>query len=256
MTLNFPKPQEVRLDRSPLSEVICQVKFPPILRIGKDSPTNFQESIRNRFPGLEIDQGVIQPLGINPVSENPVVGTLPKLYRFKTYDSKSYVALTYDFFAFSTTNYSHWEDFVNNISFIEQAVLEEFKPPYISRLGLRFINRITRKNSGCKTLIELKGLLRDEFTCLISTDIWKEPIEMISHIVLPDNKAKLTLRYGYSKEDGEPFFLLDFDYFEDCQLEFINLSKRINHYHNKIYQAFRWCFKENSLSNFKPTTGK
>jgi uncharacterized protein (TIGR04255 family) len=256
MAINFPKQPEVRLDRSPLSEVICQVKFPPILRIGKEPPTNFQDTIRDRFPGLEIDQGVVQQLGINPAAENPVLGTLPKLYRFKAYDSKSYVGLSYDFFAFSSSNYSHWKDFVNDFSFIEQAVLAEFNPPFVSRIGLRFINRITRKNSGCKTYIELAELLREELTCLIRTDIWKEPIEMISHIVLQDNSAKLILRYGYAKEENEPFFLLDFDYFEDSQLEFKNLSKKIDRYHNKIYQAFRWCLKENSLIHFRPTIGK
>lgn len=255
MGIHFPVKQEIQLKKPPLSEVICQVKFPPILRISKETPVNFQEAIRSHFPGLDVEQGVLLQLGISPASESPVMDTTPKVFRFKSPDAQSNVALAQDFFALSTNDYTHWSSFRNEFAFVEQAAWEEFSFPYVSRIGLRFINRFTRKNTGCKTFSELLDLFRDELTCLIRSDAWTEPNEMISQIVLPDNKAKLNLRFGFSKEQKEQFILLDFDYFEDYQLEYKNLSERIDRYHAKIYQAFRWSLKDSSLERFEAQMG-
>lgn len=255
MAITFPQQSEVRLKKSPLREVLCQVRFPPILRIGKEIPIDFQEAIRNRYPGLEVEQGVLLQFGISPAIEKPTMETAPKIYRFKTLNSKSSVALATDFFALSTTDYTHWHDFVNDFSFTEKAVQDVFAPPITSRIGLRFINQFTRKNTGCSSYKELLRLFRDDLTCFIRSDAWSEPEETISQYVIPDGKAKLTIRFGYGKEQNEKFFILDFDYFEDGQLEFNNLSKRLNRYHNQIYQAFRWCIKDSSLERFEPIGG-
>jgi uncharacterized protein (TIGR04255 family) len=255
MGIHFPVKQEIQLKKPPLNEVICQVKFPPILRISKETPVNFQEAIRSRFPELEIEQGVLLQLGISPASENPVMETAPKIFRFKSSDSKSSVALAPDFFALSTNAYTHWGNFRNEFMFIEQAARNEFSFPYINRIGLRFINRFTRKNTGCKTFFELLDLFRDELTCFIRSEAWTEPNNMISQIGLSDNKAKLNLGFGFAKEQKEQFILLDFDYFEDSQIEFKNLSEKIDQYHTKIYQAFRWCLKDSSLERFEAATG-
>jgi uncharacterized protein (TIGR04255 family) len=256
MGINFPQRKEVRLKKSPLSEVICQVKFPPILRIDKEMPVNFQEAIRKRFPEFNIEHGVILQIGISPALENPMMESAPKVYRFKSLDSKSQVALVTDFFAVTTSGYTHWHDFLNDYSYIEKAVRDEFSIPVISRIGLRFVNQFTRKNTGCKSYNELLGLFRDELTCFIRSDAWSEPAEMINQIVLSDGKAKLNLRFGYSKGQKDQFFLLDFDYFEDGQLEFKNLSNKINRFHTQIYEAFRWCLKDSSLERFEPIAGE
>jgi uncharacterized protein (TIGR04255 family) len=256
MRIKFPQLPEVRLKKSPLREVLCQVRFPPILRIEKEAPANFQEAIRNRYPNLEVEHGVVLQFGINPMTDKPTLETSAKIYRFKSLDSKSNVALSTDFFALSTSEYSHWHDFLDNFSFVEHAVQDEFSLPAISRIGLRFINKFTRKNTGCTSYQELLGLFRDDLTCFIRSEAWTEPIETISQFVIPDGKAKLTIRFGFGREQKEQFFILDFDYFEDRQIEFKNLGKRLNQYHNQIYQAFRWCIKENSLERFEPIQGK
>ena len=46
----FPDAPRVIYDRNPLAEVICQVRFPPILRIEAQLPDAFQERVRNLFP--------------------------------------------------------------------------------------------------------------------------------------------------------------------------------------------------------------
>ena len=57
--LCFPSSEDVRLKNAPLAEVICQVRFPPVLRIGSEQPADFQERIRGRFPQLGVEQGMV-----------------------------------------------------------------------------------------------------------------------------------------------------------------------------------------------------
>jgi uncharacterized protein (TIGR04255 family) len=162
------------------------------------------------------------------------------------------VALAADFFALSTKHYIRWDDFVRDLDIAYKAIQKIYHPGYSTRIGVRFINRFARKNTSCKTYEQLLDLFRSELTCLIRTGAWKEPSEMLSQIILVDNKAKLALRTGYGKDKTEPFFVLDLDYFEEGQLPLDSLLRRVNRYHTRIYEAFRWCLLDDSLTRFEP----
>ncbi len=255
MSLNFPSVEEIRLRRPPLSEVICQVKFAPILSIAKELPTDFQEAVRTRFPGFIAEQGVVFQLPASGGVDRPIVDAAPRIYRFTTADGMAFLSLATDSLALSTQKYSHWKDFLEDFSIAETALRKIYHPAYATRIGLRFINRFTRQNTGLNTSKEILELFRDELTCVLHTEAWQEPKEMLSQMVLVDNHAHLTLRIGYGKEQAEPFFLLDLDYFEEKQLPFDGLMGRIDNYHARIYAAFRWCMKEGSLVRFDPQRG-
>lgn len=252
MSIQFPDIPEISLKRPPLSEVICQVKFPLSLRIAKDMPVEFQEAVRARFPVLAVEHGVVLRSESSLVTDGPLIEKAPKLYRFKSQNSSSMITLAPDFFALSTNEYSHWQDFQQDFRFAEGKVREIFHPTLTTRVGLRFVNQITGKNSGCKSLAEFLNLFRAELTCLIRSDAWSEPEETITRLVLPDGRARLALRFGFSREGKHPVFLLDFDYFDEQTYEFKGLDKRIERYHAEIYRAFRWCLKDAALARFEP----
>ena len=46
----FADYQRYQYARSPLVEVICQLRFPPILSINTEEPAQFQEAVRRDFP--------------------------------------------------------------------------------------------------------------------------------------------------------------------------------------------------------------
>src|SRR5437867_910928 len=53
----FPDSQRVIYTQNPLHEVICQLRFPPILRIDAEPPAAFQERLRAMYPLFrEIEQ--------------------------------------------------------------------------------------------------------------------------------------------------------------------------------------------------------
>ena len=45
----FPDAKRIIFRKNPLTEVVCQLRFPPILKIDAEVPANFQEAIRTEF---------------------------------------------------------------------------------------------------------------------------------------------------------------------------------------------------------------
>src|SRR4051794_3088983 len=60
----FPAVDRVIYERNPLVEVICQVRFPAILRIDVEPPAAFQEAIRGAFPAFSESAGIEAPLAL------------------------------------------------------------------------------------------------------------------------------------------------------------------------------------------------
>ncbi|MCL5998847.1 MAG: TIGR04255 family protein [Chloroflexi bacterium] len=241
MALHFPEVEEVRLGNSPLREVVCQVKFPPILRIANSEPVEFQELIRDRF--TEMDSATEFVLDLSMLGRE-MPQAQQKIYRFMTPDRQITVSLTKSFYALSTTNYTHWKDFVGDLELINDSMSKIYRPKYASRIGLRYINRLTLDNTGVATTSDLFGLLRPELTAQVLSDSWSAPQEWLSRIVLSDESAKLTLSTAYGLENAEPVFVLDFDYFEEGQLDIRALTEYCQRYHDQIYKAFRWSFRD------------
>ena len=46
----FPITDRVSYSHNPLNQVVCQLRFPSILKIEATLPVDFQESIRHEFP--------------------------------------------------------------------------------------------------------------------------------------------------------------------------------------------------------------
>ncbi|WJI52911.1 TIGR04255 family protein [Mesorhizobium sp. C089B] len=49
----FPNSERVIYARSPLVQVICQIRFPKILRIEASPPADFQDQVRDLYPIVE-----------------------------------------------------------------------------------------------------------------------------------------------------------------------------------------------------------
>jgi len=248
----FPKREDVRLGRAPLAEVICQVRFPPVLRIADEHPVAFQERIRTQFPQLDVEQRVMilrmAPLGTEPPSAKPE----PRVFRFRSSEGNTVVSLAANFYALSTTSYTHWADFLNLLKLVNQAACDVYDLPYAVRVGLRYINRLTFGNTGTSSATELWEILRPELTLLLRDNCWDEPLEMASQLMLTaDEGERLTLRSGF-KGGEEPVFLLDFDYFAEDNISLESLPALCSRYHDAIYNAFRWCIREGKLAAFAP----
>src|SRR5258708_18597221 len=148
----FPEVPRAIYKQNPLQQVICQLRFPPILKIDADVPADFQEKIRNEFPNYS------QTVGLNlevpqQISEQPIPPellrnlfqtTTIKNYEFSSEDGKWKVNLTHTFIALTNTEYQNWESYKERMLKLFEILLNIYSPAHFSRIGLRYINVIKR----------------------------------------------------------------------------------------------------------------
>jgi uncharacterized protein (TIGR04255 family) len=249
--LSFPSCEDMRLQRAPLAEVICQVRFPPVLKIASEQPVDFQERVRGQFPQLEVEQGMF--VRMTPLEgEPPLAKPEPRTFRFKSPDRHTLISLALNFYALSTTSYTHWDDFLAQLQLVNQAAREVYSLPYAERVGLRYINHLTFENTGSNSVTKLLEILRPELTVLLRNDCWEEPQELVSQLLLSgEGDERLTLRSGF-RGGPKAVFLLDFDYYIEGNTSLEDLSVLCQRYHDVIYSAFRWCIREDKLAVFGP----
>jgi len=249
MSLYFPKRKDVKLSNSPLIEVIAQIRFPTILKIAEKQPSDFQEAVRARFPEFEIEQGI--RIGIDIQDQKPPVAQAkPRSYKFISMDSQNLITLAIDFVALTTKNYEHWRSFNKDLQLAYKAIQDIYKPSYASRIGLRYINELTLGGMNLETMEEMCNILRPELTSSLRSEGWSNPEEMINRLSLKDGGDKFTITTGY-KQDAQTF-LLDFDMYSEGKTHFKGIIKTYQRYHDKIYDAFRWCIMDENLSVFNP----
>lgn len=251
MSLRFPEVKDLPLQRSPISDVICQVRFPPILSIVSRDPADFQERVRHRFPGFEKDVGF--SLDVTPGMGFPSLNAAnSELFRFLSLDRRTTVTLTSSSIALSTSDYSSWPNFASDLAIAIHATSAEFEPDFCTRIGLRYINTITCRNTKLETLSDLVQVVRPELLSLFSTDAWKSSLETSQRVVVEDPPGKLVLQTAIAEAEGEPVIYLDIDYFEEGQFDFQEVASRGERYHDIIYRAFRWSLADDGLAAFEP----
>lgn len=259
MTLAFPRQDDnIRLKRSPLAEVVCQVRFPPILSIPERTPAAFQDRIRKRFPEYEAEDSVLFRLDV--ASGFPVPSAqqqaVARTYKFSSRKRGNIATLAIDFFALSASRYVVWEEFAADLSLLADAVQGVYDPNHATRIGLRYINHLEPAKLGLNSVREVVDLLQPELTTLFRTSAWDEPSEASVQLVLDDEQGggRLGFRMGKSKENEQSSLLLDFDYFEENEegIPLEGLVQRCDRYHRVIYDAFRWSIAEDRLGVFEP----
>lgn len=263
MALAFPhQSDDLRLQRSPLAEVVCQVRFPPILSIPEKAPAALQDRIRKRFPHYEVEDTVLFRLDTSsgfpvPSSQQQAVS---RIYKFLSRKRADTATLAIDFFALSTSKYIVWEDFASDLKLLSDAIQDIYDPSHATRIGLRYINHLDPVELGLDSVREVIDLLQPELKALFQTPVWDDPSEAAVQLVLDDTEGggRLGFRMGKRSEDAREMFILDFDYFEEDQegLPLENLIERCDRYHKVIYDAFRWSIAEGRLEIFEPVAKK
>ena len=136
---------------APVHEVICQLRFPTILSINTVEPADFQEAIRADFPNYARRQDATPPKVTLVNGGAPKVEQQPPVinYHFLSMDNQWKLNLTKDFIALSTLHYTGWEEFARHLDKPLAAFIKLYKPAYFQRVGLRYVNIISRSKLIC-----------------------------------------------------------------------------------------------------------
>lgn len=231
-----------------LQEVICQLRFPEILTIGANVPVAFQEAIRDEYPQYTARKEVAAPkITGTPGNFNLENAPATVNYQFASADGVWRVNLTSKFISIACTKYTCWEDFAAKLDKPLAAFIKLYKPAYFERVGLRYINFISRKDldlegTPFKELISscYLGILSEEDVAETATARCSFDTEVS---IRGGCKAKIHAGPGLVKKNGvqdpEVKFIFDQDLFLPGKLP-VNLSAgALQTLHGQAYAIFR-----------------
>jgi uncharacterized protein (TIGR04255 family) len=254
----FPDAQRVIYKNNPLVEVVCQIRYPTILKIENELPVNFQEKIRQRFPIFKQVTNIQLPQELSQLT-NLLAQADNRTYTFSTQDEKWTLNLTRDFLALTTSHYTKWEEFIGNLELVLSAFVEEYQPSFFLRIGLRYINVVKRATLGMPLDTPWIDLINPQILGLYASNdanISKNILgnQSVALIDLGDDN-KLRLQYGTvtQNDSDEIYYLIDNDFYVENYREADNGLQILNRFNRTNRNLFRWCITSKLHSAMEPT---
>ena len=230
---------------NPLGNVICQLRFPQILSIGTEVPDRFQDAIREQFPLYSKRREMPMPkLPGAPAApgQDPVIN-----HQFTTADGLWRVNLTSSFISLSTSRYTCWEDFARKLDQPLAAFIQIYKPAFFQRIGLRYVNFISRKSLSLED-VPFSELIESCYLGLLSEEDVSERAcsrcSVDAEIAIRGGcRAKIHAGPGHvnigGKADPEVKFILDVDLFMPGQIPVNTSAGALHTLHSQSYPIFR-----------------
>jgi uncharacterized protein (TIGR04255 family) len=247
----FPEVERVIYGKNPLEKVICQLRFPPILKIEAAPPTEFQEKIRDRYPHYSVKNTAALPvevpgdLGKLITLNFPASGTA---HEFESRDRKWKVSLTKAFIALSCDSYTRWEDFKEHFHGSLTALEELYKPSFYERIGLRYRDVVRRSTLSIND-VPWSELLQSWIIGVagrheVGVDV--QEIAGVFLVRLPNDVGTVRVRHGIAldQESKERCYLIDADFFDESQTELSHALDKLDSLNRQSRYLFRWCITE------------
>ena len=258
----FPEAPRVRYEISPLDEVVCQLKFPPILRIEAELPAAFQEYVRADFPLFETVEPA-PPTDLPPELARFVnsggIGSFPIEYLFSTGDDDGTwrLGLGRSKLSLSTFNYARWEEFRQKLAGPCEALIKEYGPAPFNHICLRYRNVIRRSHLPFEPDIPWSELLRPPLCGFLAAPELRGEIMMARMVVaarLSGDIGWLDVEYGlvHGEPDGETAFRIDAHLFHRGPTEPTDAFDRLDALHHQAGSFFRWCITDRLHEAMRP----
>jgi uncharacterized protein (TIGR04255 family) len=246
-----PLPDSVRIiyARNPLDAVICQFRFPAILKISSGPPVDFQEKLRKHYPLFReippIDIATGMPAELVAVIGNILPNQGSKAYEFASQDNKLVVTLSQESLALTCRNYVMWEDFRAALLSALHPLLEIYEPPFFTRIGLRYRDVIVRSRlhlEGVSWGELLSPELANEFHSRIANSIESTGHQLV--IKLQGETAKVTLQHGLGSIAAEVCYIIDMDFYVNERTGADNVAGTLDYFNRQAGRLFRWCIAD------------
>ncbi|MBW0019099.1 MAG: TIGR04255 family protein [Mycobacterium sp.] len=252
----------IPLVRAPLVRTIAQVRFPHLTRFSTNEDAvgkKVADALADQYPLMEIGQEVTMTITADGVSEDR---STTRLFRLLSGDRHWQITFCGSFLSIDTTQYVRRRDFAQRLVDAWKALNGHVAVPYISRLGVRYVNQLTQPD----LLGRLPELLRPEVLG-ISKSQHEEEAELLSAVTearyrLP-GEASFMARWGMlpagTTLDSSvptydyPTWMLDTDSFREFApgtQQGGDLYEDVRDLALRGYQFFRWAVTEEFLIAF------
>ena len=244
-----------------LAEVICQLRFPEILTIETTIPAQFQEVIREEFPRYSVRKEAPAPkLTGTPGNFRMENQALKNNYQFVSADGVWRINLTSTFISLACSRYACWEDFAAKLDKPLAAFIQTYRPAFFERLGLRYLNFISRR------ALELDGtpfreLLQPQYLGLLADEQVQENAttrnSMDAELAIRGGcRAKIHAGPGMvtknGQSDNEIKFVFDLDLYMPGNVA-VNLSAgALQTLHSQAFPIFRGAITDTLHDALEP----
>ena len=257
----FAPYERIQYARSPLVEVICQLRFPTILSIGANEPAAFQEAVRRDFPRYMARQEQLPPKVVKKGNTTALEAQKPITnYHFISEDGRWKLNLTQNFIALSTLSYQRWEDFAARLDQPLAQFIQIYQPAFFERIGLRYVNAVSRKRLGLEDQL-WDDLIRDHYVGILGqpdveeTEITKCSLDVETPLV-GGYRMKVHAGPGLiggGKTDKEVKFILDSDFSAAGQLTADSVPAKLEDMHRFALCLFRGAITDELHQAMGPT---
>lgn len=260
--MKIKQTSRVRYEVNPLIEVVAQLRFSPIFGLEKESKS--LSSVQSQldeigFSVLKLENLASITVTLNAPQESNMANLSQSsqntpIYHFSTKDNLDTFSVCRDFVALTARSYSDWPDFSKKLNKLCNIFEANFKPIYISRVGLRYKDLI-EKNSLNLNNYSWSELLQPVVSGFLSTKGFVESVEescvlqQSSQTVLKLNDCELLLQSALLRAADNPkqqAFLIDSDFYVNPEppLALASALELINSIHHSANSVFQNCIKE------------
>ena len=255
----FPDVKRIIYNKNPLDRVICQLKFPPILRIDTDPPAEFQDCVRKEFPNysestelpIRISSGVQDQI---PHEEIPDMANV-KNHEFSSEDWQWKINLTRTFIALSTNKYREWEDFKQKLETPLTTLNRIYSPSHFSRIGLRYRDVIQRSALGLDD-VSWTELLQPQILGVLDSEISESVrnLQSVYEIDLPERESvvRVFAQFAQDKNSNEVCYVIDSDFFKASKTPRDDVMGNLDYFNKHAFRLFRWCITERLHQSMEP----
>jgi uncharacterized protein (TIGR04255 family) len=246
-----------------LGEVICQFRFPAVLKISATAPADFQDAIRDDYPWYEEQAGGpsfpkeiidLLPSGIPA----PVLPRQP-VYQFFTEDRGRSITLGQESITISENNYQDWASFRKEIERAERVLRGIYAPSFYTRVALRYRDVLDREEYGLRE-VPWEKLLNPSFIGILgdgrlSDDIYESQSRAL--LKIPDvDSGFVLIEHGLAsgEQGGQPVYLIDSDFFTNKRCKSHDALQSLDRFNKWGGHLFRWATKDKLRTALRPRT--
>jgi uncharacterized protein (TIGR04255 family) len=259
----FPDSPRVIYGRNTLTEVLVDLRFPPVLRIEAEPPVSFQEAIRFDFPNYRFEPAKpffppnFPPQLVQMIETSQARRKEGGKHQFVSLDEKWTVNLLRGAIELRTTAYRSWEEFRGRLTQILAAFEAAYPPVNYTRVGLRYFCLIKRSVLEL-TDVPWKELLKPWISGTLSAPGLSEKIDSMSgqtHCALDRENHFLVLKTGMTIPDAathEKCFLMDCDFHTHHPTENAHVLGTLDEFNRCSGRLFRYSIEQRLHDAMEP----
>lgn len=261
----FPESDRVLYELNPLAEVICQLQFPPVLRIATEPPTDFQERMRDAYPVYRQEGGGLPGGFPVPPEMSQVLASLPiglqgpPTHVFESEAGSRIVTLTRESIAITERNYTRWEELRGEISAACDALQAIYAPAFCTRIGLRYQDILDPQAIGLESVPwsellhpAIAGALGAEDEIGAAVMGFGGAVEIRIEDVA---QGAVRLQYGLvqTPPNHPARFALDADFYSNERTPIDRVPEILDRFNHIAGNLFRWAITERLSDALRPT---